>query len=65
MPETNHEKCEAAHQEDADRQKKQGAADIGESGVAIPAAIGTIGLIARDLGGSVTERTGRCNHIKW
>ena len=65
MPETNHEKCEAAHQEDADGQKKQGAADIGESRVAIPAAIGAIGLIARDSGGAMAERTGRCNHIKW
>ena len=65
MPETNHEKSEAAHQEDAEGQKNQGATDIGEGRFAIPAAIGTIGFIAREAGGAMAARTGRCNHIKW
>ena len=65
MPEMNHEKNEAAHQEDAERQNYQGAADVGEGHVAIPAATGAVGFIARESGGAMAERTGRCNHIKW
>jgi hypothetical protein len=65
MPKVNHEKNEAARQEDADGDEIQAGADIDESRVAIPAAMGAIGFIARKPRGAMAERTGRCNHIKW
>jgi hypothetical protein len=61
----NEEKSEGAHQEDADGRGSGGRSDADDGGIAIPAAIGAIGFIARETSGAMAERTGRCNHIKW
>ncbi len=65
MPDTNDEKNERGHHDDADGRGSGGRSDADDGGIAIPAALGAIGFIAREPGGAMAERTGRCNHTKW